>query len=546
MGPKPALYPVVCFVTGTTPRGGGVWRDLLWGSPHGLLRRDLPLLTSALHFLDFRISPQALERWRRRPLRAHYDICGVAWEGELFVDSGGFALILDPDLDLARYGMPRERLPEEILRLQLDLGADRVASLDFPIPPGLSPAEAGRRMAMTLEAAVRTGRALAELPPARRPRWLVPVHGPTPEALAEAVRDTIARLSAEGLWELVEGLAIGSMVPRRRNGWVGEILAFVRAARRAAPEETPLHVFGMTGSIIPFLLREGATSFDSAAYLQNARHLQYVDPGTRRLLDLRALEGERCYPCRCRVCEGRDPRADLAVLRGERPGRKSAVYAAVALHNLEMDLSLFEEALAAWRAGALEAFLRELPRRFPTLRWPDAGRPAAGASAGRTFRPRSPDDFDLRRIRWAPGPQKRVLLLLPCSKQKPYPSSPSFRRVWRRVEAALGEKAAAVQVVFLSGLYGPVPLERAEDGPVTDYDFRLHPADAAGIARVAERLADLLRRTEGRFLARLAYLPVPAYRKAAEKAAASFPDLVIFRRRGDLPALLRALEAALG
>lgn len=542
---RPILYPVVCFVTGSTPRGGGVWRDLLWGSPHGLLRRDPPLslMTSALHFLDFKVRPPALARWRAQPLREHYafgedGLPPVRWMGELFVDSGGFALILDPHLDLSSYGIPPRRLPEGILRLQLDFGANRIASLDWPIPPGLDPGEARRRMRRTLEAAVRTGRVLADLPLAIRPCWMVPVHGPTPEALADFVRRLLARLRAEGLLDLVDGLAVGSMVPRRRNGWVGEILAFVRAARRAAPEELPLHVFGMTGGIIPFLLAEGATSFDSASYIQSARHLQYVDPTSRRLRELRELAEGKRYPCTCRICVNRDPQADWAVLRGERPGRKSAVYAALALHNLEMDLQLFQEAVEAQRAGALEAFLRELPCRFPSLRWPEP--PKGTASMFPAVRTHTPDDFDLRRRRWRPKPGKKVLLILPCSKQKPYPTSPSFRRIWWRVEAMLGKEADRIQVVFLSGLYGPVPWELSEEEAVTSYDFRLHPADQEGIQRVAERLSALLQRV--RMPARAAFVPSPAYRAAVRLAAREAPDLVIFPSWKDLPRLLEWLK----
>jgi len=134
---SPTLYPVACFITGS-----GIWRDILWAHPLGLLRRDppLPILTSALHFLDFRVRPPALARWRSQPLRARYRPY-ADWRGELFVDSGGFALILDPHLDLSRYGIPPDRLPEGILGLQLDWGADRIASLDWPIPPGLDPEE---------------------------------------------------------------------------------------------------------------------------------------------------------------------------------------------------------------------------------------------------------------------------------------------------------------------------------------------------------------------------------------------------------------------
>ncbi|MFZ8845424.1 DUF5591 domain-containing protein [Thermoflexus sp.] len=536
---SPTLYPVACFITGS-----GIWRDILWAHPLGLLRRDppLPILTSALHFLDFRVRPPALARWRSQPLRARYRPY-ADWRGELFVDSGGFALILDPHLDLSRYGIPPDRLPEGILGLQLDWGADRIASLDWPIPPGLDPEEARRRQRETLEAALRTGRALAGMPPHRRPRWLVPVHGTDPEDLAAFVREALGRLRAEGLLDLVDGVAVGSLVPRRRKGWAGEILAFVRAARRALPEGMRLHVFGMNGSIIPFLMAEGADSFDAASYVQNARHLIFLDPRSRRGIPLAEMEGLRRYPCACPACEGRAPRADLEILRGRRPGRKSAVYAALALHNLEMDLELFEEAVEAQRAGRLPAFLADLPRRFPTLRWPKASSKAA-PSVFPVVRPHSPDDYDLRRRDWQPSPEKRVLLLLPCSREKPYTASRSFKRIWRAVEKALGEEARRIQVVFVSGLYGPVPLEEAMEEAVISYDFRLHPADREGIARVAERLEALLQRMDGVFRFRAAFCPSPAYREAIRRGSRRAGGLVLFASRRDLPRLVRWLRRA--
>jgi len=235
---------------------------------------------------------------------------------------------------------------------------------------------------------------------------------------------------------------------------------------------------------------------------------------------------------------------DLEVLRGASPGTKSEVVGAIALHNLEMDFALFEEATAAWEQGLLNSFIRELRRRFPSVPDPRAPR-LIPMGLGHPVRQRSPNDFDLRCMDWEPGPEKRVLLILPCSKKKPYPSSPSFRRVWNKIEEALGEHARAVQVVFLSGLYGPVPLELSWSGSPTDYDFMLHSFDKDGIARVAERLADFLRRMEGRFPVMLAYLPIPAYRQAARKARLASPNLVIFRRERDFPVLLGMMMGAI-
>ncbi|WP_448605233.1 DUF5591 domain-containing protein, partial [Thermoflexus hugenholtzii] len=330
----------------------------------------------------------------------------------------------------------------------------------------------------------------------------------------------------------------------RRNGWAAEILAFVRAVRRALPEGMRLHVFGMTGSILPFLMAEGADSFDAASYVQNARHLVFLDPASRRGIPLAEMEKLKRYPCACPVCAGRSPREDWAILQERRPGRKSAVYAALALHNLEMDLMLFAEAAEAWRSGVLAAFLADLPRRFPTLRWPKAG--ASSRSVFPAIRPHAPDDYDLRHRPWQPSPEKEILLLLPCSREKPYTASRSFRRIWQAVERALGEEARRVQVVFVSGLYGPVPLEEAGEEAVVSYDFRLHPADREGIARVAERVKALLQRIDGAFRFRAAFCPSPAYREAIRRGSREAEDLVVFGSWRDLPRLVCWLRRALG
>src|SRR5205807_7425693 len=49
----PLLFPVTCLITGTTPRGGGIWKYILQAHPFGLMRRNNPIITQALHFLDF-------------------------------------------------------------------------------------------------------------------------------------------------------------------------------------------------------------------------------------------------------------------------------------------------------------------------------------------------------------------------------------------------------------------------------------------------------------------------------------------------------------
>ena len=259
------------------------------------------------------------------------------------------------------------------------------------------------------------------------------------------------------------------------------------------------------------------------------------------------------------MCRGRNAREDGAILEGRVPGRKkSEVYAAIALHNLGVDMHLLAEARAAWEAGSLTVFLRELPRRYPQVRWSEEGQSRLFAfppSFG-TAREHHPDDYDVRKRAWEPEEGKRVLLFLPCSQEKPYTRSRSFGYVWRRVTEALGDEAARVQVVFISGLYGPVPMEHVEVEAVRTYDFLLRRWDAAGIARVAERLADFLGRHGPRFDAVVAYLTQPAYRAALKRAARMVgmqvtlipetAERMSFYRAANITALTSALREALG
>ena len=540
---EPVFYPAVDFINGRVPKGTGVWRDLLGDHPLGLLNRNppLPLLTSALHFLNHRISPMALSHWRSKPLREHYP---QGWTGELFVDSGGFMLIMDPYLDLSRYGIQSDRLPEGILELQLDYGADRIASLDWPIPPGLDPEEAKRRQRLTLEATLRTGRRLAELPPHRRPKWLVPVHGLDPDDLAQFTQNTLNALKAEGLIELVDGVAVGSLVPRRLRYLYGEVVAFIRAVRRVVPEGMRIHAFGMSGLIVPFLMAEGATSFDATSYIKNAIYGIYIHPKTYARIRLFEMKDWDRYPCDCPICVGRSPMEDAAIVYGKTKGSISSIYSLLAIHNLEVDLDIFRKSKEALLAGEINRFLGELTLRLPNLILP--GIPFRSpklfeATPIRGVRQHTPDDYDLRKRNWNPNPKKRCVLFVPCSKQKPYTSSQSFKKVWRALIRELGGWIDEIQVVFISGLYGPVPIEDVHEDPIVSYDFLLHPADKEGIDRIAERIAAFWEKYGHLFPIKVAFCPIYAYRQALKKGSKNVKDLLIFQKWKDLPDLVQTI-----
>ncbi|MGB9801098.1 MAG: tRNA-guanine transglycosylase [Thermanaerothrix sp.] len=500
------LYPVVSFITGTTPNGGGLWKYILRG-PHGLLRSNRPVMTQVLHFLDFKISPATLARWRTKPIHAHYNgHFGLNYTGDLFVDSGGFTLLTDPNLDLSEYGIPSSHLAEHITQLQLDLGSTYLVSLDYPIPPNLSADDALERQRKTLHNALIAARYLQALGD-RKSKLYVPVHGRNPQDIKQFTQNVFDAFEREGLLNQIYGVALGSMVPLRKAGMESSILEFCRAVRSVIPDALPLHVFGVTGSLMPFLVASGATSFDASGYVQNARVLHYLHPETRRLIPFRKLQN---YPCQCRVCRERDFQADLKTLDGEDLGlQKSEVYAAIALHNLGVEDALVAEINQSLQTGRLEQLLEELPRRYPKLRWP--GEERTNAKTVPLVRMHSPDDFDLRRENWTPAP-KPIVLFLPCSQEKPYTRSRSYRAVKRALDHYIPNWEAYIQIVFLSGLYGPVPIEMVNHPNVLDYDFKLHLKDETGKMRGRERVLAFLERYQLTFSRFVGYVTQPAYR----------------------------------
>ncbi len=127
----PLLLPVVCLLTGTTARGGGLWKYVLQADEaNGLLRRNIPVMSQVLHFLDFiPNNPKGLEQWRKLGIRQRYSedvLPSMQYTAPLFLDSGGFKLLWNKSVNLSAYGLSIEdgKGPQTILELQKDLGGN--------------------------------------------------------------------------------------------------------------------------------------------------------------------------------------------------------------------------------------------------------------------------------------------------------------------------------------------------------------------------------------------------------------------------------------
>jgi predicted RNA-binding protein len=405
-----------------------------------------------------------------------------------------------------------------------------------------------------------------------------------------------AMIAARGLHGGI-GVAIGSLVPLRGRGKYVEMARIITGALRGIPEDrrdtVPIHVFGVSGDMIPLLAYLGVDSFDSSTYVQASRSLDYYHPAKRKMVHLLELDG---LPCDCRICRA----VDFAVMHdtltardGYRPQEtgvyKSFYYAQVALHNHEMEQGLLSETREALRADDLVTLLVEHAAHFPRVQealqslatddpilsphvtrvrfdtrfldrlrrnpmqpplpsFPQPARPIVSLRF-------TPDDFRVPKA-YAPPAGKDILLVVPCSETKPYAASRSHRALAKRLSVLGDETVRRIYKVTLSGLYGPVPVEYEEDESVLHYNFLLAPTDAGQIALCSQRLETYLERFGARYTAMFGYATSKAYRTVLKRVAKRVPSLCVypttlasqlpteFYRHTHLDALLHAIRAA--
>ncbi|MCU4751940.1 tRNA-guanine transglycosylase [Halobacteria archaeon AArc-curdl1] len=585
----PALLPVVSIIGGTTTKSGGIWR---------YTRRHLfedesaqGFMFQAMSFLDYNLSADNLENWRKKPLKQHFDECDTepGFDRPLFVDSGGFKLMNSnkfgesPDEGGSENDWGIYTNPESILDLQLDYGADIIATLDFPIPQNLNREETTGRMERSINNAVETLRLLDERELDKTPSVYVAIHGHNYEDVNWYVSQFLDR--AEEFDEAFEGFALGSLVPLSSSP--DTLVDIVQGARDAIPtnryDDIALHVFGISGRLCPLLSLLGVDTFDSRSYQYAARNKKFIHPETWRRISLDQIDDWDDWPCDCSACQSihlddmqhalLESDVSNKPIEGQHGKRfKSEYYAQIAHHNFELysrqmsgvrdaiDDGRLLENVADFACGKniVEKGLKRAQLHNPELRERLAEIGYEELVAGpddETFQSKltsflsgvedatrkkrtislkyGPGDFDvLQRDDYQPPNDAKVLLILPCSQEKPYSESRTHQAVLSRLEG----QRNAFHKISVSGLYGPVPEDFEEVDPVMSYEYVLTTADDDQVELVAHRLADYLEEYGDQFDRVLAYTTNKAYRQAIEKA---FEE---YGRGETLPSNPRALQ----
>lgn len=409
----PAMFPVVNMIGGTTENSGGVWRRMR----DKLISEDhlQGIMFQAMSFTDYGVSPDNLNNfWRPQTFQERFDDLNAP----IFIDSGGFKLMNSNTFGEAPEsgGVPNEwglyTDPKSILGLQLDFGADIVATLDYPIPPNLKEEEKTERMKKSIESAVeclqimddpglleedfeinsRAADRLRERKAAgEQPSVYVALHGHDYETINWYVARFLQRIDDLSVESSFEGFAIGSLVPLRDS--MDILVDIVQGAKDAIPEsrteEIGLHVFGVGGKQVGLLSLLGVDTFDCSTHMQTARYKKYLHPETwenHKLENLRNhLNDDGSFPCNlpnCRLCNSDDidyetlfTELNTDLTYDERQERKendewikSDYYAALARHNFEVYNQELTRVRDAIREGRLLRYVISFAREHADIK----------------------------------------------------------------------------------------------------------------------------------------------------------------------------------
>ncbi|HTP54555.1 MAG TPA: DUF5591 domain-containing protein [Thermoplasmata archaeon] len=229
-------------------------------------------------------------------------------------------------------------------------------------------------------------------------------------------------------------------------------------------------------------------------------------------------------------------------------------------HVVEEYRRAIVETRAALRAGRLrelvESRLTAEPALAEMLRYADRElgplleqRTPVAADASRTYvlaeSHRRPEMLRFRRRlieRYRPPHAKAVLLLVPCSKTKPYRNSRSHRRFLGALEGLPGLER--LHVVSVSSPIGLVPRELEDVPPARHYDIPVTGDWTEGERRMVEEAFDHLLRS-GAYRAAIAHLDAEEYSFLSARFPSSVPSVwTVPEGRTTSPAALDALRAA--
>lgn len=573
----PKFFPIINIMTGPPGvfRTGGIWR----GIKKELIKEAKidAFMTQILHFLDYNISKKTLDIWLEKPLNTRIRE-EAGYEPIIFADSGGFKLLFTEGIDTTKFGF--SATPKSILDLQLRLGADLLATLDYPIPPNLSDSEIQDRKQKSIRNAIETLKLIKNQGVTDEKFIYIPVHGYDFSSAYNYVMKTLQEIKRNKLTDINFGLAIGSLVPlSSSHKKMVDIVAGVIKGVRSDPSfnwnEIPIHAFGVSGFMMPILAVMGVDSFDSSGFAQSANNLTYMKrfgSSTTNFYDLKE-EDIHCNCVYCQKFKNNSLEKTQDIMRGKsyvshslngQPIKKYEIYSWIACHNYRIIEDAIDELRKSIGRGEAIPELLHLyksDRRMRLLlgyltRYYDnladsllefnlfrlAGKKTnfSGVTWKKTEQIanikrknemqngekisllNTPDNYNILERPYRPK-GKKILLFTSCSKDKPYSSSKTIKAIKNTIKG--WEKD--IEIIVISGMYGPVPLSDDQEPEILGYNYLLSVTNEERMKLLQERLENFLNKYEKSFDHIIVYITSKPYRVLVERVAQKFKVLYV-------------------
>ncbi len=362
----PHLLPVVNFYCGGTRNslyGGGIFRtikEFLSSHPETVHGRDYSeffkgVMSSVAALTDFNITQERYLDYLGTPIRDRVEFSD--FDGGLFVDSGGYKILQKGGLSGSNFDLNVSQ--KAVYGIQRAFGGDILVNLDSP----LSPNDDYETRVQKTEQTAEYVREFLALTTREESRYLT-IHGHN-RTMIDRFLTTVEHTLNRPLKGTFDGFALGSLVPYKDD--MGTLIEAVTAAKKELADrdlgDLPLHVFGISGRVLPLLVALGVDSFDSASYLHAAINGKY----STSLFDTVPLSQAIFDDCHCPVCETEALRSDM---RGNTRYQKD-VLGPVAVHNLavqQFELKKIREVLQTGDQDRFRSYLEEMYRDRPASR----------------------------------------------------------------------------------------------------------------------------------------------------------------------------------
>jgi tRNA-guanine family transglycosylase len=365
----PNLFPVINFYAGGTRNslyGGGIHRTI----KEFMIESDKigdgnyseyfdAAMTSVSSLTDYGINKNRFDDYIDTKIRDRSEF--AAFDGILFLDSGGFKFLGDGTLDGSDFEV--EINQKEAYNIQRQLGGDILVNLDRPITPDDSPDDRIEKAQQTAQNVAAFLRYSADHKGAR----YLTVHGYNYSMIDRFMSELSTELGPELLRRAFDGIALGSLVPKKDNK--DALIDAVSHCREVLAErgfrDLPLHVLGISSSSIPLLVAMGVDTFDSSSYLHSAINGKY-DVSLMSSTPIEDASFDDC-PYSCPVCEDEMLRSRM---RGNTQYRKDEL-GPVAIHNLivqKEELGVIRERICEDGADGLKGYIESTIGRDKSMR----------------------------------------------------------------------------------------------------------------------------------------------------------------------------------